>query len=68
MLGKEVHSPEEESKTEEIILRDKRADKGRISRLKIKVWKVIALPRSERKKLVGQKWFHLMNKIDPHQA
>ena len=55
-------------KTAETILRDRRADKGRISRLKIKIWQVIAQPRAERKKKLGQEWFLLMNKIDPRQA
>lgn len=51
--------------TKYTILRDMRADKGRISRLKIKVWQVIAQPRAERKKQVGREWYLLMNKIDP---
>ena len=64
----EMENASNGTKSPEIIKRDQRADKGRISRIKIKVWQVISRPRAERKKLVGQEWYLLMNKIDPREA
>ena len=47
----------------EIIERDKRAEKGRVRRLKVKVRKLVQRPRVDWPKLVGPEWVERLDHI-----
>ena len=40
----------------DIIKRDKTAEKGRVRRIKVKVYKLLDQPRADWKRLVGPQW------------
>ncbi len=54
LLGAEDPAPEAVSA--DIVSRDKLADKGRVRRIKVKVYRVLELPKIMQEKLLGDAW------------
>ena len=47
-------------------VRDKLADKGRVRRIKVKIWRIVVLPKKTREKLLGTEWKAVFSNVKPN--